>query len=454
MKKLRMKDFVVIKVVSLGLKGIVLLVILMMQSGQSQELDVKASIDIAIENNPQIIAQQEKVNAAAAKLGQAASNLLPHVKVEGAKGKNYSESPSIVLPAALGGGSFSSSPNEAADVTTYSLSVTQPVFMGGKILTGIAISRVAYDAELELLSKTKNDVAFNITSAYYDVLKAQKALDVLNETIVNMKKTLKQVEVYYLAGVSTNSDVLQMQTQIANIEVSRIQLQNGLMIAKLAYETSLGKDIELGYTLKDDIGPGIPRDFSDKETIIAKAFVNRPDWKAYKLAMKAAEQAVNMNYSDYLPSVVLLYSTGKTHSNYSTTSYDLSNWRMMLSASWTLFDGFNTQSKIKEATAQYNNAKANESSIKDGIEMEVSAAYLTLIASQDKVSASSIAADLSQRALKSIEVNYNANTITNLAYLSAQTAYQAAMTNLWTAKFDLQVAKAKLNKAVGAKVII
>jgi outer membrane protein TolC len=125
----------------------------------------------------------------------------------------------------------------------------------------------------------------------------------------------------------------------------------------------------------------------------------------------------------------------------------------LLVASWSIFDGFSTINQIKDAQSQLKAAQAQEKIIRDGIALEVKSAYLNLISTRARINAAEIAANLAEKTLKTAEINYKANIISEQSYLDVQTTNQASQLLLWTARYDFEVAKAKLNKAVGKKII-
>jgi len=125
----------------------------------------------------------------------------------------------------------------------------------------------------------------------------------------------------------------------------------------------------------------------------------------------------------------------------------------MVMASWSLFDGLQTVNQIKGANAELNAARAQKQIVSDGIALEVNSAYLTLLSAYDRISAARDAAELADRTLKSAEISYQANILSEQNYLDAHTANQAAQLALISAWSDFEVAKARLNKVVGKDII-
>lgn len=421
----------------------------------AQELTLKQAIDIALAKNPQITTARENLNAASARMGQAGSAILPQINFSGTLGKTYNQPMLIQLPPILGGGTIATAPDEPADLSMYNFTLSQTLFTGGKILSSMAIAKINYDIMGLYLTKAKNDVSFSALSAFYNVLDAQKSLKIVDESLSNLKRNMKEAQVFSDSGLIAYTDLLRAKTAVANMEITKIQAQAGLSISMLVLETALGQKLPPDTVINDEELPGLDKLSIGADETLNKAYQYRPEWLSFELGIKAAKDALNISYSGYLPDILYSYSSGNTKTDYKKAGryFDLNNWRSTFSASWDLFDGFDTQNKIRESYAQLNSAKAQEASLKDNLSLEVNSAYLNLKAAVEKVKASEIAADLAERSYKATEVNFKSGTASEQYFLEAETYYHNSETALWSARYDLEVAKAKLNNVVGTKVI-
>lgn len=415
----------------------ILISLLISHNAYAQTLNLNDCLNIALSHNQSVIDAQEKVNAANAKLGQSVSNFLPKLSLSASKGLNYVEMPT---------------PNQASDVTSYSLNVQQTLFAGGKVIAGWQIADVSYQISREELRRIKNETVFNVTASFYDLLKVQKGLLVINESIANLKRNIEQTQVFYDSGIGSNIDLLRVKTQLANSNINRIQAENGVKLAGLALENILGQKLPSDFELKEDEFKKVAQLELSQDDALDLAYKNRPEWRSYNLAMEIARKALNIAYGGFLPNIAYLYSIGRTKSEYPTaqsSNSDLSNWRSMFVASWTLFDGFFTVNQIREAKANYNSAAAQQENIRNGIELEVNSAYLNLKSAEEKIAAAQTAAELADKTLKTVEISYRSNIASEQNYLDAHTVNEAAQLNLISAKYDYEVARAKLNKSIG-----
>ena len=424
--------------------------------GSASALTLQQSLDIALANNSAVVAALDKVHVAEAKRGEAFSNFLPHVSATASAGKNFVEYPLIALPPQMGGGSFATGPDEAANANSYQLTVNQTLFTGGKLLVGQTIADINSQIAWQDYLRSSNETVLNVISSYYDYLKAKKSLEVIDASLDNLNRNLQQTQVFYDSGIGSNVDFLRVRTQVANVKIAELQAQNGLRLARLVFETNLGQKLKQDEVPAEAELTAAPAVNLDQDQVLKTAYDNRPEWNQFELGLTAAGKAVGLSYSNFLPNLALQYSIGRSIAEYPNnpaSDSNLENWRYMLVGSWNIFDGFNTPMQIKESYASLDAAKAQARQIKDAIALEVNSAYLNLQSAVDKIAASQVAADLADKTLQTAEINYNAQILTEQQYLDAHTADQAAQLALWSSKYDYEVAKAKLNKAVGKTVI-
>jgi len=431
------------------------LVIVGILAGIGGALTLEESINLALAQSPQVLVAKEKLNAAYGKLGQAKSALAPHLSLEGSLGRNYSETPTISMPPIPGlptQEGFSLYPDEAANASSYTLSLKQTVFTGGKIFRSLRMANAGYYVAYEDLRKAQNEVLYNVSSAYYQVLKAEKMSALVKENMGILEKHLKQVEIFQQSGLVTKADVLRVETELANLKQAEIQARNGLRLAKLAFNNLLGRGLTEEVNLVEVSEK--PEKEWELNDLLALAYEYHPEWRAFKLGKQISEDSLALAYGNYFPNLALVASTGKTITEYPSagTKYDLDSWRVMLAGSWNIFDGLETQSRVYEAHANLAAMQAQEALLKNAIALEVNSAYFNLESAKERVKAAEAAEDLARRTLRLAEANFSANIGTSLSVLDAEAALHKAENDLWAARYEVELAKVRLNKAVGTKI--
>jgi len=413
----------------------------------AEELSLKNALDIAMEKSPAIVSAREGVTAADGKLGQAFGAMLPNISLSGQYGLEYTKPYDLY-------GVFTVGTEETAALTNYSLTLTQPLF-NGALLPGLQLAEAGYDIAKENYKKAKYDLVYNVVSTYYGVLMASKMNELASDTFDMSKSHLRQVRAMLDAGTATRADELRIEVQVANNEVGLMKADNSLILAKDAFNNILGRDLEEPVTLGEkEIAVEIVTPKPNKDCLVM-AFENKPEWKIFKMNKNINANLKDIAWSGYLPSLALVGSAAGNRTDFPESDpldTDIYTNSVVASAQWTLFDGFAREGRIKEASANLKALEANEESIRNGIVLEVKDACLNLESSVKMIKSARKAVDLARENYRISKERYRTGAGSNLEMIDAQTAYSQASTNLYQAQYDYQVAKAKVNQAVGSDV--
>ncbi|KAF0133731.1 MAG: tolC [Candidatus Saganbacteria bacterium] len=411
-------------------------------------LTLDESISFAVKNNPAVLSAQKKAAAAQAKLGQAVGAFLPTIKLEGTVGKSYTQ-PSVIQMASQ---YFTFGTDAATESKTITVSFAQPLFMAS-LIPGFSLAKKYTEIAREDLKKTINDTSFNVTQAYFAVLKARIYLKLAQDSKEMAQSHLNQVRMLLAAQVSTKADYLRTEVQLANAEIALTKAKSTLDIAEAAFNNSLGKNIEEMVVLSTEqfkeALPALP----NYKNLLEITFTNRPEWKQYELSKGITEDNLRINQTAYLPSLLVSGQTGNRISEYPTYKSDVNSWSITGIASWTIFDGFGLQNRIREAAANVEAQKAAEEQVKNGIELEVRDAYFSLKSAIETISSAKKAVESAEENYKVSDTRFNSGVGTNLEVIDAQVALTQAKINYLQALFDVEIGKARINKVVGKEII-
>jgi len=419
-------------------------------------LTLNDSIEIAKENNPSVIASRQRVTAAEGAAGQAFSPFLPQLNLEGSIGRSYQQ-PYSISAADFGiPGTFEGSvvPDEAANLITYQASLTQSLFTGGKVWGSFNIANKNLEISKQDLRGAMQDLIYDVTVAYYGVLKAKKFVELNNESLNMAKSHLDQVKVMFDAGTVTKADVLQSEVQVANAEINLTKAKSALEIAKNSFNNVLGRNLNEKVDISEE--EFIIEEFTAPryEEFLREAYEGRPDWKQFILGKEISENSVALARSGYFPSIAIVGTYGNTKTEYAEhgRTDDLNSWTAILSGSWNIFDGLSTPNKVKEAEANLKAQKADEDMVKNGIALEVKDACFNLNTATETIKMAKKALEFAEENYRISELRYNAGVGTNIEVIDAQTALTQARLQYLEAQYDYEIAKARINKVTGKEI--
>lgn len=426
---LRKKSFI-IPAVSLLATG--LLVLNTMSLAAAAELSLDDSIALALQNNPSIKMAAADKDKADWGIKENEAGKLPSLSL--ANSDNRSSA------AAAAAGSTNDSFN-----TSLRLSV--PLYTGGRAEGLIDQAKSTASIATIGVTKAKEQVKLDTTTAYFSVLQNSKLVEVNQQTVDNLTEHLKNVQAQFDVGTIAKSDVLRSEVELANAQQNLTKAQNAYDVSVATFNNIIGMPLDSQNTMKDDLAY-VKYDMSLEDSI-KMADEKRPEILQSQESINAAQSGIKIADSGKLPTVTASGSQGWTGSKFPG---DNSNWTVGVSANWDIFDAGVTNAKIKQAKAGMDKANENDQQIRTGVELEVRQAYLSMKEAEARIETSKVAVDKANEDLKASQAKYYAGVGTNLDVIDAQVALTQAETNSTQALYDYNVNQAKLQKAIGAGV--
>jgi outer membrane protein TolC len=420
--------------------------------GACEAMDLKESIGVAIKNNPTVIASQKQAAAAQARLNQAFSAFFPTINLNG--DLDAAHSSPATAQVTIGGvtQTINMGTNDTATITGIQAALSQPLFVSS-LFPGYGIAKKGADSANQQYQQTVVNTYFDVTQAYFRVLKAIKLEKLMADSLAMARSHREQVQSMLKAGMATKADLLRSQVQEAQDNVSLIQSKYNIDLSKDAFNNTLGNDMKKPVDLKDEGLTGKVDNIPDYDSLLSTAYADRPDWKIYLLETGISEDQVKLSQSEYLPSVTLAANTGSQLTKYPSFQSDVNSWKVTGAASWKLFDSLGRENRVKEAMENLAAQQFSVEQVKNNIALEVHGAYLNLKSALEIVIATQQEIDSATEGVKVATTRYNAGMGTNVDVLDAQVDLTQALTDHLQALFNVEVAKAKINKSVGKIVI-
>ncbi|MFA4858239.1 MAG: TolC family protein [Candidatus Margulisiibacteriota bacterium] len=416
------------------------------------KLTLDQSYEIALEQSPTVQKARAQIRAAEGTEGRARSGFLPHLAVSGGFGKYYSH-PSTVQITSTGTSSvFSFGTNEQADASSYGATFSQAVFTGGRLVNTLGAANKGLEITKEELRRTEQALKYNVASAYYNVLKNIKLVELNRQSVEMAEHHLANNQALFKAGIATRAEVLRGEVLVAQNHISLIRSEQGLELTKNSFNNVLGNALDTPVELAE-------ANFSTGEVVIYNyrdllpiAYESQPEWRQYLLGKKIRSDELGVAYSGLFPNISLAgtYSGGLTR--YSAYQSDQATWSALVSGSWNIFDGTDTLYKIKEAGGRLDAEIASEENVRRNLALSVKDANFIVKSAKEDMVYTAKAVELAEENYKIADLRYNSGAGNNLEVLDAQVSLTRARTDNVDAQNILQLAKAKLNQVLGREI--
>ena len=271
------------------------------------------------------------------------------------------------------------------------LTASQPLFQGFRDWNGLDQAKKLRSQQRYLKDNTELTVYKSIISSYYNILYLEKDMLDLQEEIRYTKDEIKLLEYWLKIGRAQTTDVLTAQSSLTATEVlvEQDNYQLRTMRDSFALTTGLAADTPL-----DDDAQNFNPKIDRIETFMDRVQY-RPDVKSNQAAVVAAEDNINVQKANHLPSLSL------TADRYFLRAGVQENvdWDAMVILSVPIFAGGVTQSKVRQAYSQDRQAELSLSLSQRTAMQEVRQYY-------DSVKSDLMQLQLNQRNVKVNEANY------------------------------------------------
>jgi len=407
-------------------------------TASSQELmTLRQCIDSALKNHPLVRSAAGAALAADNRVMQSSAPYYPQVQAS----TGYSENHAL--------GAFGDSVTKGYSTT---LSVNQLLYDFGK--TGG--SRDAASAGLRSAEHDRTrillEVVLNVKQTYFAMLQSQKLVIVAQKTLEQSESHLKQAQAFFNAGSKPRFDVTRAEVEVNSAKLDLLNAQNNLRLSMISLDNAMGIDPSTQLAI-DDILSLSSAPMPSLAAAQAEALSKRPDIAKSDADLHAAQASVRSAEGGYFPNLSASgsYTWANGTSEYGTLfKGDLGNsWNAAVTLSVPLFEGGITRGRIGEARANKLVVEAQRDSLKQAVLLEVNQAYASYENAGARINVMESSLKKARENLDIAQGRYRAGVGPYIEVTDAQVSAVRAETDFLQAQYDLQVAVAKLQKAMG-----
>jgi outer membrane protein len=423
-----------------------------------EALTLERSLEIALKNNPEVAATLWDVSAAGAKMDQAKAARWPTLTYEGSYLKYLNSRPL-----------YEARYNNQRRLFTKQQSrgdvlLKLPLLTGGRIINEIKAAELFRLAETNRLSRTRDELVFNVSSTFYSILSQEKVIDSLKFSLQAMQEQRRKMAQMVEVAKAARVDLLRTEVRVADLEQSLEKETNVLEIQKRLLANLMGLDFEkaqmkfAGKLTFEKVG-------YRAEQLVPKALEQRPDLLAAKERLASQARRVDVARAGNYPNVNLVGAYGYRGTGVMGVNDDRSaqhptnrgpfyddDGSVGVTLTLPLFEGGRISAKVREEISALAAAQERLRKLNLQVRQEVETAVLDVDSSSERVKATEKAIEQARESLRIETLKYNlgAGTVTDV--LDAQTALLVTETNYYRALADFRTALARLKLAVGGNL--
>ena len=418
----------------------------------ASSLTLEQAVIFAVQNNPDLKTSRLEMAKAHAQVREAWGYTMPSIDLSGQYSRAIKK-PVFFLP-----GMFIGKPEldvVALEVgSTHSLSfgltATQLLF-NGTVFAGVGASAIYSNAAEELYRAKKAETVANARKAFYGVLLAREALSMMRSSLKNAEENLANVKLMRSQGVLSEYDELRAEVGVENVRPLLIQTETNYSLAVIGLSNIIG----VGLPAEIDIQGELMYKQYDEETLANGEEVllaSNHNLSALKFQKEVNDAFVTAEKSNYLPTLAAFgnyqYQGQKNTFDFSSSNLIASS-TVGLQLSLNLFQGFQTNAKVEEATIEVMKTETQIVDAKNTLEAGFRSLTGTLHQAQKRIEAQNKTVETAERGYKIVTAKFLSNSATQLDVNDAQLALTQAKVNRMQAIYDYLVAAADLDNLFG-----
>ena len=302
--------------------------------------------------------------------------------------------------------------------------------------------------------QVRQNLVFQVTQAYYEVLKAQELVKVDRQNLDRSRENRERVEAYVEAGIQIEADIATAQVREANSELTLLNDQNQLDIALASLPRIMGLNPAARIHVIENKEPKNKVKTVDisLDEAINQAIKARSEFMLNKSSVKQTEYALRLAKLNRFPRLNAQYNHDFNLDDYFDDSEDLGHlryWRFAATLDFPIFDGGVTKRRVDELELQLDRAREDLEDLKRSVALEVQQAYLNLIRAAKSVEISGAQVRDARLSLNVIRERFIQELAILIELLDAQTVFASALTSQVRIFYDYQIARASLQKVLG-----
>jgi outer membrane protein TolC len=425
----------------------------------SQNYSLKQAVDYAIAHQVQVKNSQIDLQNANAKVNEIRAMGLPQVNGSLSLTNNLILQrvfiPARIFNPAAAEGELIAAKFGVDNAGFANVGLSQLVF-DGTYLLGLKASSVYKDLAVKSVTQSKQQVAENVTKAYYGILVNEKRQSLLALNVARLDTLLKETRELNKQGFVEKIDVQRLDVQANNL---RTELDNVNRLQELSY--SLLK-FQMGFPMEEPIKLSESLEKVELATFNLNAagdfnYSNRIEYSILQTQENLAELDLKSIKAGYLPRLLLNanygYNAGANGFGDLVSKPWFDNAAVTVALQIPIFDGYSKKYRAIQSANNLQKVRQSYSLLKSSIDLQRSQASITMKNALESMKEQKANLELANEISRVTRVKYQNGVGSNLEVLNAETSIKESQANYFTALYNALIAKVEVEKANGTLYI-
>lgn len=331
------------------------------------------------------------------------------------------------------------------------VSLVQPVFMGGKIVSYNQITKYARELAESMNDLQLQEVIYKTDETYWQVISLVNKKKLADAYVGLLRKMDSDVTAMITEGVATQADGLSVKVKLNEAEMAQTKVDNGLALSRMLLAQICGLPLDEPLALADENIENFPVHSNDAVANVNEAFANRDELKSLELATKIYQKKERIVLADMLPNVALsanyLVTNPNAFNGFKNEFAGMFNVGVMVKV--PLSGWWEGSYKRNAARAETRIQMLQLMEAREKVELQVNQSVYKVNEANKKLTASSRNMENAEENLRHANLGFEEGVIPALNLMEAQTAWVSARSSLIDAQIEVKLTEVYLSKAMG-----
>lgn len=329
------------------------------------------------------------------------------------------------------------------------ITLTQPLFTGGKILNQYRISRATEGIAESNLIYNESKIIYQTDEAYWRLMNVSAKKELAEDYMIMIQHLLEDVQNAFDVGMATQNDILKVQVKLNEAEVMLLQARNGVTLSMMALNQVIGEPFDTTIQLADSSFIIVPVEYDS--TQIEEYIQDRPEIKMLNQQLGIKGSLTNIAESSFYPNIMLQASQNWIYPNaYDSFESEFGdNWQVGIAFQWQLFD---LNERFNTVSAARHEEKASQLTLQQNMELvalDIRQAALQYDEAQKRIELSEHAVAQAAENLNMTRNRYEEGMETLSDVLQAQVSWMNAKSEQIEARTNMALHSSNLARALG-----
>jgi len=338
-------------------------------------------------------------------------------------------------------------PGEEKEFSILSLSASYNLFKGLTDYNTTKAAEARSKAAGYQLRAVTADLILDVKQAYISQRRAARSVDTSREGVELLQRQQHDVELYFKQGMIARNDLLRVEVELSSARQDLLQAQGNLQIANHRLERLMGVPLDQGQSLEDFFQ--LPQLTKDDTEFYRLKLLQRSELLYLGQLLEAADRDRSAAKGNNLPRVDLTLAHDEYGDSISPTNGDFDeDDKLMLTASWNLFNGFATHQSVAVADSRKRGISAELQDTRDALFLQLQTALSDIRVAQGKLQEALSGITQAEENYRVTKSRYRQQQATTFDLLDARFLLTRARNQEINARYDLHSKAAVLDRVL------